>query len=431
MSRWFRLLCASPVLLSSWAEAGCTESGARPEISSFAPAMAHTSVSVPASLHGAGFRPPLRLSASSGALTKEAPLFEIALVADDGTFEEKTLQDIVDLSATDLLASIPSDTRAGVYAVTLTDGRGQTASLAQAFTSLGPDDQAPRVTLLSPTSEALYADSTVPFVFAVEDETPPVLLNVLATAPGLSDGGEGCLSFPCSLSRQTPAISDAVTSVDYTLAAVAQDAVGNVASLSFPFQVVHRPTIAEIEPPAGPVGGGTSFVVRGTWLPSDGQLFIDGAPLLPAGGEHTSDGRTIRGWTPPHAAGVALITLRGAAGELSIGRFTYQAPPVIKAVVPSTLPLAGCHEAKVFGDNLPEDGRWSLGHSRVDETAMGDPFMASRVVASFCLGPGAGPGTFSIFVDSDSAGSDQMANALTFVAPDSDVASAARACPCP
>lgn len=431
LSRWLRLLCSSPVFLASWADSGCTEPGAPPEIFTFAPATAHTSVAVPAALHGAGFRPPLRLSTSSGALTKEAPLFEIALVPDDVSLDTKVFQDVFDVSATDLFASIPAGTLAGVYTVTLTDGRGQTASLAQAFTSLGPDDEAPRVTLLSPTTSALYADGTVPFVFAVEDETPPVLLNVVATAPGLTDGGQGCLSFPCTISRQTPALSDAVTSVDYALEAVAQDAVGNVASSSFPFRVVHRPTIDEIEPAAGPLGGGTSLVVRGTWLPLDGQIFVDGAPLLPAGGEHTPDGRTIRGWTPPHAAGPALITVRGPAGELSIGRFKYEAPPVIKAVVPSTLPLNGCHEAKIFGDNLPEDGRWSLGHSRVDETAMGDPSTSSAVVATFCLGPGAGPGTFSIFVDSASAGSDQLPNALTFVAPDLDVAPAARTCPCP
>jgi len=402
----------------------CTDEGQAPVLTAVFPGEAYSSLPTPVVIQGEGFRPPLALSAMSGGLGELSPAFDVRLVP-SGT-PGATGHDLGTprgRSPTILEATVPAGLDPGPYDLLLTDARGRTASLPDAFTSLGPDRQPPRILLLSPSSPALFADAAVPFVFTVEDATPAVIFNVTAGQTGSdgSDSGESCTELPCAVTRQTPVLPDGVADLPYTVTATAQDAVGNASSASFSFRVVHRPTITQILPSqGGPVEGGTSFAVEGTWLPPEGRVWFDGELLAPDGGEHAPDGQSIRGWTPAHAPGNASVVLRSDAGDLPLGGFLYRAPPVLKAVVPATLPLdpAHCYVTRVFGDNLPSDGIWSLGRAATDATTL-DVLASTPTLVRLCVGARAtgAAGVFDLLVDSSLGGSGRLEGALSFVSP--------------
>jgi len=87
-------------------------------------------------------------------------------------------------------------------------------------------------------------------------------------------------------------------------------------------------------------------------------------------------------------------------------------------VVPPTLPLdpAHCYVTRVFGDNLPSDGTWSLGRAATDATTL-DVLASTPTLVRLCVGARAtgAAGAFDLLVGSSLGGSGRLAGALTFV----------------
>jgi len=415
---------------------GCTEPGRDPVLLGVSPAAAYNNREISLVVSGAGFRPRLALSASSGELSDQSwSGFSLAFVPSAGG-PPVPLTEVQQTSESTLTATAPRLLDKNVYAMTLTDSRGHRVELPAAFESLGPDVTPPTLRLLSPLTTDVFSETVTTFAFTVDDPSGPLALNVRIDGAPSTDPLEPPRSFlcplPCSFDRQMPRLEDDQSFMTYTVMATPFDGAGNSKDVAFSFRVVHRPVVEHLSPTSGSVTGGVSVVIRGAWLPAEGQVFFDGLALLPAGGEHTPDGTTIRGWTPPHAPGPVRVTLKSASGTLDLPAFSFLPAPLIKTAVPPTLPTTGCHILRLIGNDLPMDASWFMGHDSEDRVLInGVTLDPSGLLASLCVGTRWGAGPVSLFLESDSAGSTRLDGAFSFEPDDPQNVTAAPECPCP
>ncbi len=132
--------------------------------------------------------------------------------------------------------------------------------------------------------------------------------------------------------------------------------------------------IEAIEPNRGSVDGGTSFVIKGSALSEDTEVFF-GARRVPV---ELVDGK-LHGETPG-ASGVGPVNVKlldpVSGSDTLVGGFTYTAPLEIFSVTPSVLPTAGDVEVTIQGFGFTNDTRISFGgntaarHTLIDNTLM-------------------------------------------------------------
>jgi hypothetical protein len=414
---------------------GCTDDGQGPVLLSVSPASAFSNREITLVVTGEGFRPRVGLSSTSGAITDQSSGFELAFVPASGG-DPVSLKDARQTSGSTLTVKAPAKLPKDTYAMTLSDSRGHLVVLPAAFDSLGPDVDPPSVRLLSPLTAEVFSETVATFAFAVDDPSGPLSLNINIKAPLSTDPDDDVRAFPCplpcSFDREMPLLADDQLFVAYTVTATAFDGTGNSKDLEFSFHVIHLPVVEQLLPRSGSMAGGTSVVVRGAWFPAEGQVLFDGVPLVPAGGEHSSDGKMIRGWTPSHPPGVARVTLKSTAGTVDLPSFSFIASPLIKTAVPPTLPTTGCHLLRLIGNDFPTDASWFMGHDTGDRLLVQrvtlDP---SGLLASLCVGARFGAGPLSLFLDSESAGAARLDGAFAFEIADPQTETAAPECPCP
>ncbi len=112
------------------------------------------------------------------------------------------------------------------------------------------------------------------------------------------------------------------------------------------------PSVADVEPPAGPVDGGTLITVHGLGFAAGARLFLSGAEATQV--QIAADGKTLTARTPPQVEGPALVTVLnpdGLEGSL-LGAFIYMQVLQVDFVVPATGPLAGGQEVDLSGSGF-------------------------------------------------------------------------------
>jgi len=113
------------------------------------------------------------------------------------------------------------------------------------------------------------------------------------------------------------------------------------------------PTVTSVSPRAGPLGGGQSVVILGT-------NFI-GTKWVSFGGTFTTNftvnsATKITAITPAHAAGnflhVKVNTVVGLSAASAADVYTYEGPPTVTGVSPSTGPTGGGQSVIITGTNF-------------------------------------------------------------------------------
>ena len=134
-----------------------------------------------------------------------------------------------------------------------------------------------------------------------------------------------------------------------------------------PLSVVARPSVVNVSPTAGSVGGGAAVTLHGERLrPASGTDDLAArvgtfAPVAVRPGAATGSVEIV---TPARVAGLAdVATGRSASDYASIlgGAFSYREPFAVSSASPSAVAAAGGARVTLFGRTgfLPEDGEWS------------------------------------------------------------------------
>jgi hypothetical protein len=146
-----------------------------------------------------------------------------------------------------------------------------------------------------------------------------------------------------SINATSPAHAAGLVDVTVT------DVYGQTGTLTGGFTYLNAPGITNVNPNAGPIGGGGTFTITGTNFST---------PTVTIGG----NAATVNSWTttsivfvlPAHAAGAVDVVVRNAdlqSATLSSG-FTYVSPPTISTVTPSAGPANVGTSVTIAGTNL-------------------------------------------------------------------------------
>ncbi len=114
---------------------------------------------------------------------------------------------------------------------------------------------------------------------------------------------------------------------------------GAIAELPAGFRYEETAALLAIEPAAGPVAGGTPFVLRGAALPADAVVVVGGRLAIAVA---RLDAATLTGVTPPGREGPADVTVLGPRGRATLeAGFRYRAPLAVHGVEPAVGTTAG------------------------------------------------------------------------------------------
>ena len=260
-----------------------------------------------------------------------------------------------------LVATLPAAVPAGVYDVAVTDPRGRRTDLPGGFTSLGPDEDAPIVTIEAPKPGSIIGAETVVSVTIVADDGSGHLASLDAdghdrrgSRPARSVRRQpGCPGRPASSSswrQRRPSDTDTIV-----IEAEAVDSAGNRTSVPVPYRLARRPSLTDLSPAIGPASGGTTIEVLGIDFVepvagSEGtQLLIDGHPVP----VQTISATRITATTPSHDSGIATVTVStGGAESLQMKYFQFVDRPMVRLVTPASGPLSGGTWIKIVGNNF-------------------------------------------------------------------------------
>ena len=134
--------CAATVSLLGvlW---GCSASQEQTgSVTAIFPDVAYNDVPLPVQIGGTRFRPAYGFDTMSATTAAEAGDFSATLVSIAGDSAPRALESVVWETPERLGAVVPAGVPAGAYDVVVTDPRGWSGTLHQAFTSLGHDADA-------------------------------------------------------------------------------------------------------------------------------------------------------------------------------------------------------------------------------------------------------------------------------------------------
>lgn len=257
---------------------------------------------------------------------------------------------------------------AGKQPVVVTNGDGQSATLADAFTSIG----APQIDSFTPT-------------------VGPIAGGTLLTLAGKHFASGAEIWFGGKKAKEVNVLSEFVLKV-VTPAADAGptqvkivNADGQSAVAPEPFLFVAPPKLSEVFAPQGPEKGGVPVLVLGDNL-LPGSVVRFGA--IAAKSAQAADGKSLLVWTPPLPQGPKDVYVDSPTGESAVlkGGYTVVADdkvgkaPAIEMLVPATGPLPGGTWGKLLGADLQKGARAVFGVRPADQSEQLDPGML-RVVS--------------------------------------------------
>lgn len=358
------LRCAATAVAAvvPWVAAGCAASSEREIIlRAVEPAAAHNDVPITLTIRGDAFRPAYRIdSVASSAGVAPGAYATRLLAAANGASAARARVSATAVSwqgAGVLVAHFPAKIAAGNYDLEVVDPRGAVKVLAPAFVSLGPDNLLPSITIYEPADRSvLAAETTVTGIVQASDGAGHlVALDWTVSGPdgGLAAGmcviPKDVHEAPCTFSFATPRPAGATDAL--VLAVKAQDAAGNKATVRASLDLAPRPYVTGFTPSAGPTLGGTSLAVQGGNFVAGNpgtQILMNGVPI-----QTVFVGETLlQGFTPEHEHGSVAVTVRTGGASTSVGRFSFVAAPIVRAISPSLGSSAGGTRVTVVGNHF-------------------------------------------------------------------------------
>lgn len=295
------------------------------------------------------------------------------------------------------------------YNLSVVDPRGQSATLPNAFVSLGPDTLQPEILILQPDPQRPVArDNVIQVEFSAHDLGPGNLASLTYSVwfdgKSLAKGqcAVAATSGPthCRFEAQVPAAAELGKIFTLKFAATDASFLGNRTTLELPFTVVSAPVMDAISPRRGILAGGTDVVVRGTHFPVDAKVFIGGKPLLPDGGRWL-DASTVVGRTPPGMAGRASVEIRALNGSSALSfaqDFAYLEEMTVRSVKPDQAPSGGGTLVRVTGEGITPLTAIIFGDRPTTGALLGQPVQVETNVIEGVVPPGVGS-TFVWAVD--------------------------------
>jgi hypothetical protein len=415
--------CAAATASLFGAAWGCgTASDPIATVDKVSPEMAYNNAPTTLQIGGGPFRPAYDFDTTAGAANANAGGFSVTLTAvpasESATPVPVQLARVSWLTIDALFATLPAAVPAGLYDVAVTDPRGGRTDLQGGFTSLGPDEDAPIVTIKAPKPGSIIGAETMVSVTITADDGSGRLASLTPTirpegiAPGAicpQAAGRSRATCRFEFTAPTPAgVTDTIF-----IEAEAVDSAGNPTSVSVPYRVARRPVLTDLSPAIGPAGGGTTIAVLGVDFVepvagSDGtQLLIDGHPVP----VQTISATRITATTPSHDSGIATVTVStGGAESLQMKYFQFVDRPLVRLVTPASGPLSGGTWIKVVGNNF----RNPQTHITVGNNELRCAFFEgpNRIVGK--TPPVSAPGPVAVTATDDNGGSDTWIGVFTY-----------------
>jgi hypothetical protein len=383
-------------------------------------------------IRGGPFRPSYDIDTSAGRVTNEQGAFTAFLIPTAPGAPRLAVKTLVWRSTEELAATFDEGPPVGVYDVEVRDPRGHAARLEKAFRSLGPDQEAPTITMLEPKTGAIVnADAEVPGAFTADDGLGHLTaLSWTATADGIAPISGGCPNpapqrDTCRFVFVAPR-PRAGAVLPLTITVEAMDSQGQASQTVTPVVIGFGPTVTAFTPTEGPTAGGTDLVVTGASFIAGTQVLVGGLPLQPNGGEVVNE-HQIRGRTPAREAGLVSVTVRTGGIAVKAGSFQYVARPVIRAVSPVDGPLEGGTAVTVVGNDFRAGATQLWFGTASGRLPLSCPRYVSENRIQGFTPPGAG--VISVFATDPVGGEGALDGAFTYRSPGVDESDAALAPP--
>jgi len=149
--------------------------------------------------------------------------------------------------------------------------------------------------------------------------------------------------------------------------------------------VAAPPSITAVDPADGPTAGGTSVTITGANFTSDITVTFGGQPLQDL---TVVDQGTIKGTTPPHAAGAVDVVVSNSFGSDTLeGGFTYHAPPAITAINPASGPADGGTAVTITGTGFTPDAVVTLDGQPLQDVTVSSETTIQGVTPAHAPGP--------------------------------------------
>jgi hypothetical protein len=172
----------------------------------------------------------------------------------------------------------------------------------------------------------------------------------LTGASAVTFGGTPATSVTVNNATQVTATSPAGTGlVDVTVTTSGGTSATGAADQ---FTYIGPPTVSSVSPSAGPLGGAISVTITGTNFAGATAVSFGGTA---ASSYHVDTSSQITATSPAGAAGAVDVTVTTPSGTSSVvgaDTFTYEAPPVVSSVAPSSGQAGGGTSAIISGTDL-------------------------------------------------------------------------------
>ncbi len=232
---------------------------------------------------------------------------------------------------------------------------------------------------------------------------PAPTLNSVSPSFGPSAGGTAVgltgqfFSFATAVSFGSQAATYTVKS-DTQITAVAPPGCGTVPvrvttaaglSLSATFTYVAGvPTVGDVAPHDGPIGGGASVVVRGSNLGCATGVSFNGQAVPSF---HVDSDGQITTTAPPGQAGVVDVTVANAVGTSATGAaadsYQYEDVPTVSSVVPDAGPVGGGTGVTLSGQNFTGRATVTFGGTQAPSVIDIDPVTLDATTPPGSSGP--------------------------------------------
>lgn len=408
------------------ASPGCTDSGPAPTIRNVRPVRAYSDVSVPLTFSSPELRAGWIVDVAGQTATYDESTLHAWLVPTTPGLPTRSIDPVRwHMPSREFVATIPALLDADVYALRVRAPDGRETTAPGAFEGLGPDVEAPTVTLGSPAmnqslpedavveasvyaNDALGQLATVSLVAIEEVERELMSCNAeVDSYTGLNKPDKACKGV-----FHTPPLADEETSRPFWVRAVATDVAGNRAT-SDPVEVPlgHLPVITSFSPTAAGLTKEVQMSVYGLYFSPTARAFIGGNPLL--GASRVNEGLIvgrIPQSTRPDMLKVEVLT------EVGIGEaptlFTYLAAPRLRLVTPAEGPPTGGIRVTIAGNDLRAGITIKFGTSLTSAVELQMPAWEANTKVTGCLPPG--QGTVTVWAIDEQTGDDQLEGAFTY-----------------
>jgi large repetitive protein len=411
-------------------------------ITAVTPASAYSDAKVSVVIEGGPFRPVYDIDTGGATEMTELGAFTAFLGATSGMSGPVPADSLTWLDSSRLAAVLPAGITAGAYDVEVRDPRGTLALSPGGFTSLGPDDSKPIVTIDEPVGRAIVnAGAEVPVAFRADDGQGTLAsMDVIVASSDFNVSGScevppGAAQATCRFVFVVPQPTQ--TAQPLTVTVTARDSANNEAQAETTLAIGVAPVVGTVAPLEGPAVGGTRLSVMGDNFITGTKVLVGGLPLQPGGGVVTSS-TLIEGTTPAHDPGPATVTVRtGSVSVDAAGIFVFVGRPEVLAITPTAGPLAGCTPITIAGKSFRENPLTRVWFG--SDTSSGVPLQCPTYVSPNRIEGFVPPGTgaVSVFAGDPVSGVGELALAYTYLDVDTSTpdaatpdADAALTCPC-